>query len=86
MIFRYYDMRAEAALPVFQSTNVATAIRDTKDLLIQGRLNRVHASDFALYQVGTTDDPNLRIEHLQDPKHILDLVEIIREIEDTDGN
>lgn len=79
-IFRYYDMRAEAAQPVFPSINVATAIRETTDHISSGRIQRSYAQDFALYLVADDDPITMRVTPLENPKHILDLKEIVKEL------
>lgn len=75
-LFRYRDMKAQAYEPVWQSVNSATAIRESQAHLEAGRISPTYASDYALFQVGEEDPVTGRIESME-PKHILDLVELI---------
>lgn len=80
-IFSYKDIRAEAGQPVFPSINASTAIRETEEHIRQGRIPLSYASDYALYLLAEFDPTTMRVTPLEDPKHIIDVVEIVKEIE-----
>ena len=78
-LFRYRDMKANGHEPVFQSVNAATAIRESQEHIRSGRIPSAYAHDFALYQVGEEDSETGRIFPLEDPKHVIDLLELIEQ-------
>lgn len=84
MLFRFMDVVADAAMPVFQSTNTMTAVRDIRDQIKSQKVPRDLAKDLALYQVGeTSENPGeLRITAFQDPKFVMDLKEVIKDIDE----
>lgn len=75
-LFRYRDLKAQCFEPVWQSVNSATAIRETQDHIEAGRISRTYASDYALYQVAEEDNVTGRVTPCE-PKHILDLTELL---------
>lgn len=80
LLFRYKDHRAEMFQEVFTSVNVATALRSAADLLKNGSMPAHYAADFSLYQVAEEDPASGRVLPLDDPKHIIDLVDLLPEV------
>ena len=80
-LYRFKDKVLEGFEPMFQSANDATAIRATEDHLEHGRIPKRMASDMALYCVGednvVTGRPTINAE----PKHIIDLVELLENVD-----
>lgn len=85
-IFAFKDMPAEAGLDPFPSINAFTAIRETREHIINNRIPKTMARDFALYQLAEYDALTLRVTPLPDPKHIIDVSEIVLEVEANVGN
>lgn len=65
----------------FPSINASTAIRETMEHISSGRLPANYASDFALFQVATFDPESGRVTPM-DPKHVIDCLEIVKDVED----
>lgn len=84
-IFALMDMKAEAARDPFPSVNAATALRAIEEEMRAGRMPTSFASDFALYHVGRFDPISMRLTPI-DPKHILDLVELVHAMEPPNGD
>lgn len=80
-LFTYRDLRAESAQNPFPSINGSTAIRETREHIEAGRLTPTYASDFALYQIASYDPETMRVTP-NDPKHIIDVIEIVKDIND----
>ena len=81
-IFRLYDTKADAWLPIFTSHNTATAIRAVEESIAQGQAP--HAEDLALYLVGFDDPDNGTIHGELNPKHIVYLRDLIQDAADAD--
>lgn len=80
-IFSLLDMKSNGIHQGFFSINAATAIREVTEHVAQGRIPSNYATDYALYLVGDQDNENMRITALENPKHIIDLREIVQEVE-----
>ena len=81
-MFRFKDHKAEMFQDPWMSVNEATAIRNAQDLLREGTMPSAYAADFSLYLVAEDDPLSGRVLPLDDPKHVIDLVELL---ETTDG-
>jgi len=80
--FTLKDMKAGAFNRPFSSVNAATAIREIEHSVQDGQ--NPFIEDMALYQTGTFDPETGRTEGLPEPKHILDLKDLV--VEENDQN
>ena len=78
-VYRLRDNVAESYLALILHDNDSVAIRSITDALRQEELFRSRANDFSLYCVGTEDRISGRLTPL-DPKHVIDVGEILRSL------
>lgn len=76
-IFSIRDEKAGAYnLPFFSPTG-GTASREVASGLMADKKMTSFAVDFTLYEIGTFDPTTGRIEALESPHHIIDIIELV---------
>lgn len=77
-LFHIFDTKANGTYQRFHAINAATAIRTLTDAIARGEINSAFTYDYALYEIGEEDPANdLRFFALEDPKHVIDLHELL---------